>query len=355
MKLTQTDLNTQQNNKLLLYVFLGRIPFLSFQEKLFFTNNIDSAHTLALLSIEEIENKINRKFNKKICWDGEKNLLQSKRILEVCCKKDIQILLYEEDDYPALLKEIADPPLILFCRGDVSLLNKDSVSIVGTRRITQDGKESTINFAQDACLSGCNVVSGLANGVDSYAHSGSINAWFDCKEQGIDLSRVGRTIAVLPGSIDEIIPSTNKRLASQIIQTGGLLVSEYEPYTPMMKYHFVARNRIIAALSKATIVIQAPSGSGALITADFALDYDRDLFIHQAAFSSCAKQIAGIVKSQLEVQHAVGKVSRHKLENSVEKFIEAGAPVIKDYKDFCKAMAEKPETRQRCLQNELFE
>lgn len=354
MKLTQTDLNLEQNNKLLLYVFLGRIPFLNFQEKLFFTNNIDSAHSLALLSIEEIENKIDRKFNKKICWDGEKNLLQSKQILEVCYKRDIQILLYEENDYPALLKEIPDPPLILFCRGDVNLLNKDSVSIVGTRRITQDGKDATAGFARDACYSGCNVVSGLANGVDSYAHTGSVNAWFDCKEQGIDLSRVGRTIAVLPGSIDEIIPSTNKRLAQQILQTGGLLVSEYEPFTPMMKYHFVARNRIIAALSKATVVIQAPAGSGALITADFALDYDRDLFLHKAAFSDSAKQVAGIVKSQLEVQHATGSVSKHKLENSVEKFLEAGAPVINDYKDFCRVMAEKPETRQICLQNELF-
>lgn len=354
MKLTTTNLTDEEKNTLLKYIFLGRIEFLTFQEKLFFTNNIDSAHSLALLSIEEIENKINRKFKKKIFWDGERNLLQSQQIINICQRMDIQPLLYEEKGYPALLKEINDPPFILFCRGDISLLSKNSVSVVGTRKITQDGKEAAMAFSSDACLSGINIISGLASGVDSYAHLGSIECWFDCKEQQIDLSRLGRTIAVLPCSIDEILPSGNKKLAGRILQTGGLIVSEYEPMTLMRKWHFVARNRIIAALSKATVVIQAPSGSGALLTAEFALDYDRELFIHKAAFSTGARQIAKIVKSQLEVAHAVGSVSQHKLENSVEKFIEAGAPVINDYKDFCRALVQEPVRQKVCLQGELF-
>lgn len=355
MKLTPTDLTTEQNEKLLLHIFLGRMFFLSFQEKLFFTNNIDSARALALLSIEEIENKIGRKFNKKIFWDGERNLLQSQQIISICKKNEIQPVLYNEAEYPSLLKEICDPPFILFCRGDVSLLSKSCVSMVGTRKITQDGKEAARSFAYDAVLSGINVVSGLANGVDAYSHEGAVNAFFDCKEQGIDLSKIGRTIAVLPGSIDEIVPYSNKNLASKILLTGGLLVSEYEPGTTLQKWHFVARNRIIAALSGATLVVQAPSGSGALITAEFALDYNRDVFIHSAAFSGGAKQVQKIVKTKLELEHAQGKVSKHKLENTVEKYIEDGAPVVNNYKEYCRILAEKPESRRTLFQGELFE
>ena len=104
-----------------------------------------------------------------------------------------------------------------------------------------------------------------------------MDAYFDYIETGLDASALGKTIAVLPSAIDEVLPASHKRLAAQILQTGGLLLSEYEPGRVMEKWHFVARNRIIAGLSPATIVVEAPAGSGSLITADFALEMGRDV------------------------------------------------------------------------------
>ena len=136
---------------------------------------------------------------------------------------------------------------------------------------------------------------------------------------------LGKTIAVLPSSIDEILPASHKRMAAQIIQSGGLLVSEYEPGMGMAKWHYVERNRIIAALSPATVVIEAPAGSGALITADFALEYGRDVMFHEIAFCENAQKVSHLVYTDLEKAHAKGTVSRYKLENTPEKYLEAGA------------------------------
>ena len=205
-------------------------------------------------------------------------------------------------------------------------------------------------------MDGINVISGLANGADAYAHKGAVEAYFDFVEHNKDLSKLGKTIAVLPSSIDQIVPSSNKKLASQILQSGGLIISEYEPKLQLANFHFVGRNRIIAGLSSATVVIEAPSGSGALITADFALDYNRDVMIHEAAFGNTAEQVAQIVKKDLEVKFSSGSISKYKLENTLEKFVKDGAPVIKDYKDYCKARIEIPGTRSKKIeQGKLFE
>lgn len=132
-------------------------------------------------------------------------------------------------------------------------------------------------------------------------------------------------------------------------------MSEYAPGTPTQKRNFVARNRIVAGLSEATVVIEAPNGSGALITADFALEEGRDVFFHQVAFGEAAESISRTVKSGLEKDFAVGRVSKFKLENCPERFLKAGAPVIKDYKDFCVALTEMPGQRSAVpLQGELF-
>lgn len=359
MKLTQ--INSNEYELLLFYISLGRMNFLSFQEKLFLLKNLDSYNTLALLSIEDIELKLDRKISKKANWNGEKNLLYSKNIIKICQALNIEPLFCFEAEYPSMLKEISDPPFVLYCRGNISLLNLLCVSVVGTRHLSQNGKQAALDFTYDAALSGCNVVSGLANGADGYAHQGVLNAYFDCKEKGIDVNKLGKTIAVLPSSIDEIVPYGHKKMAAQILETDGLIISEFEPGSVTEKWHFVARNRIIAALSVATVVIEAPAGSGALITADFALENGKDVMIHKSAFSENAKKIAGYVKSDLEKKHAMGQVSKHKLENSIEKYIEAGAPVINDYEDYCKTITQRPGEKKlkekkipSCIQGELF-
>lgn len=332
-------------DQILLHLSLGRMTFLSFQEKNFLFKKLDSSHTLAIHSIEEIEKIVNRSFSKRVVWDGQENLRMAKLALHYCNQFNIQILINTQPDYPEILRQIADPPYLLFCRGDISLLQGKNISVVGTRKLSPAGKTAARQFAYDAVMDGRNIVSGLANGADGFAHQGAIDAYFDYLEKGIDASCLGKTIAVLPSSIDEVVPYGHKRMAAQILQSGGLIISEYEPKMGMATWHFVGRNRIIAGLSAATLVVEAPAGSGALITADFALENGRDVLFHEAAFGQSAKQISAVVSNELQVEHAIGKVSKYKLENTPEKFLEAGAPVVKDYKDFCKALIEYPGER----------
>ena len=345
-----------QDESVILKLFLARITFLTLQEKKKFANNIDSLSKLALCSIEDICNEIGRKIKNRIPWNGKENLRSAKIAAYKCMQLKCEILYIDDPDYPELLRQISDPPFLLFCRGNHKLLKEASVSIVGTRKITPAGREATKKFAYDAAMDGCNVVSGLAVGVDGNAHQGAVDAFFDTDEKGGDTSVIGKTIAVMPSAIDEIFPNGQKHLAGQILQTGGCLVSEYEPGDEMANWHFVGRNRIIAGLSPATVVIEAPAGSGALITADFALDYNRDLFFHEATFGQMADQVAKVVSDDLEKLFAAGRVSKHKLESRPEKFIKDGAPVVKDYKDYCRALAESPGTRSaNIVQQKLFE
>jgi len=353
---TQTSQLTE--DQLLLHLSLGRMTFLNFQEKNILFKNLDSSNTLAIHSIEEIEKIVDRKFSNRVIWDGKENLRMAKLALHYCRQLNIQIIINTQSDYPEILRQIADPPYLLFCRGDVSLLKGRNISVVGTRKLSPAGKTAARQFAYDAVINGQNIVSGLANGADGYAHQGAIDAYFDYLEKGIDASRLGKTIAVIPSSIDEIVPGTHKRMASQILQSGGLIISEYEPKLGMATWHFVGRNRIIAGLSSATLVVEAPAGSGALITADFALEYGRDVMFHEAAFGQSAAQISALVKNELAAEHALGKVSKYKVENTPEKYLDAGAPVIKDYKDFCKALVECPgerNVRKAPVQGELFD
>lgn len=340
------------DENLIFHLSLARISFLKFSEKKILSKKIDNSHSLSLVSIEDIERIIDRRLSGKALWNGRENLRMAEISLHHCKAMGIKILLHDERDYPELLRQIDDPPYLLYCRGDEKLLSERSVSLVGTRRLSPDGKKAARDFAYQAVCDGCNVVSGLAAGADSFSHKGAVDAYFDYLEKGLDTMSLGKTIAVLPGAIDQIIPSSNKNLAAQILQSGGLIISEYEPASLTAKWHFVQRNRIIAGLSPATVVVEAPAGSGSLITADFALDMGRDLMFHKATFGRLAEQIARASNAVLESEHALGKVSKYKVENRPEKFIEAGAPVITDYMDYKKCLAEAPGSRnpvQGCL------
>ena len=344
------------DERLLLNLSLNRLTFLRYSEKKILAKKLDSSRSLALLSIEEIEKIINRDIKKNVVWNGSENLRMVQKALYYCRLLNVRVILNDDEDYPELLRQIADPPYLLFCRGNQSLLCQHSVSVVGTRRLSQEGKMAARQFAYDAVMNGCNVVSGLANGADGFAHQGAMDAYFDCLDKQVDPSQIGRTIAVIPSSIDDVIPSCHKTMAGKILQTGGCIISEYEPGLQMANWHFVGRNRIIAGLSPATVVIEAPNGSGALITADFALEYNRDLLFHKAGFSPSALKIAEIVKNQLERDFVSGRVSKYKIENTITKFLEAGAAVIENYNDFCNALTECPGTRKNdFVQGLLFE
>lgn len=340
------SLSSKSEDDLLLALSVARISFLDFNQKRNLLKNLDSPHNLALQLIEEILQFAGCGERKSRAeWNGQENLRMAKAEAYQCQRLGIKILFYDDDEYPELLRQIADPPFALFVRGNASLLGGRCLSIVGTRRLSQTGREAARSFAKEASLDGCNIVSGLAGGADAYAHLGALDAFYEESAKADETGETGRTIAVLPSAIDNVVPYTNKSLAAKILQSGGCLVSEYAPGMPTNKWQFVARNRIVAGLSEATVVIEAPAGSGALITADFALEDGRDLFFHEAAFGQAASKISEAVRADLEKSFAAGRVSKYKMENTPEKFLSSGAPVIKDYKDFCVALTEMPGQR----------
>ena len=330
-----------KQNNLEFLVSIARISFLSLAEKINLLKNIDSASSLALLSIDEISALCGRALRIKK-WDGNRNYHESVREAKIIEAKKIGFALYTDALYPSLLREIPDAPFMLFYIGDISILSGKTVSVVGTRHVTPDGKAAAHDFAYDAVTEGVTVVSGLAFGADAAAHSGAVDAYFDSIERGGGKAASGKTAAVLPCGCDTVVPKSNARLAHNILRSGGCILSEYVPGTESMPWRFVQRNRIIAALSPATIVVQAANGSGALITAQFALEYNRELMFHAAALSEAARKIGEASLRRLQKDFALGNISRSKLENSPEKFLEAGAPVIKDYKDFCVCLKEMP-------------
>ncbi len=331
------------NEEVILHLSIARITFLSFEEKKKLFKNIDSFNDLALLSIKDISDIVGRPIL-RARWNGRENLRLAQISKYYCDKYNISILLYFDDDYPALLRQIFNPPYLLFCKGNRALLKKNCISVVGTRRLTMSGRKATLEFCREASINGWNVVSGLANGTDSCAHKGVLSVYFDSLEKRLSkeyLSNIGKTIAVLPGSIDSIIPYNNKTLAAEILRCEGCIISEYEPGMPCANWHFVARNRIIAGLSPVTVVIEAPVGSGALITADFAVEMNRDLFFHQSAVSELAKKTSDVVKRDLLQSKNERRISEYKINNTVEKYIDMGALIIKNFADFCYCLVEQ--------------
>jgi DNA processing protein len=175
--------------------------------------------------------------------------------------------------YPPLLREIYDPPEKLYCRGRFPDPEKPAIAIVGTRRPSAAASMQALALGREFAQAGITVISGLALGIDALAHRG-------CLEGG------GCTAAVLGSSVDEVYPMTNRDLARRILKASGALLSEYDTGTKPKKWYYPQRNRIISGLARATIIVEAPAHSGALLTARFAMDQGRDVYIASAAMKS---------------------------------------------------------------------
>jgi DNA processing protein len=178
--------------------------------------------------------------------------------------KGIKVLTWDDEGYPLRLREIDQPPPVLYLRGNYLGEDQWSVAIVGTRRVTSYGRQITEEIASYLARNKVTIVSGLARGVDAIAHQAALKAG-------------GRTLAVLGNGVDRVYPPEHRALADQIINSGALL-SDYPPGTPPEGFNFPPRNRIIAGLSLAVIVIEAGETSGALITAEFAAEQGREVF-----------------------------------------------------------------------------
>lgn len=178
---------------------------------------------------------------------------------------EISVITLEDADYPRLLAQIPAPPPVLYLKGSLTAGDATAVAIVGTRRASAYGREVTARLAAELAESGVTVVSGLARGIDGFAHQGALRAG-------------GRTLAVLGSGVNVIYPAEHRNLAAQIVEHGAL-ISDYPPDRKPDAPNFPARNRIIAGLSLGTVVVEAPARSGALITCDFAADQGREVFV----------------------------------------------------------------------------
>ncbi len=179
---------------------------------------------------------------------------------------DIQMINIYDEEYPKKLKNIYDPPVTLYIKGNKKILNDKSIAIIGCRECSIYGKEVANKLAYELSNNKINIISGMAKGIDSYAHIGALKA-------------EGKTIAVLGTGLDVIYPKENIALYSKIIELGGTIISEYVVGTKADRMNFPARNRIISGLSDGIIVVEAKKKSGTLITVDFALEQGKDIFV----------------------------------------------------------------------------
>lgn len=237
-------------------------------------------------------------------------------------KLGIKMVTFVSPDYPVKMKETNQPPLVFYCKGDTSLFNSPCFAVVGTRRMSRYGKEMTEKFTTALSDAGLTIVSGLADGTDSAAHKATLEAG-------------GKTIAVLGGGIENVYPSTNILLAQKIIESGGLLTSEYLPSEKPQTYYFPYRNRIIAGLSMGVLIPEATEKSGSMHTKEFALEYGRDVYaipgrLNDIYSAGCNKIIqncqSAMVLSPADILNNLGLAFiEKKQENKVQTSLEEAA------------------------------
>lgn len=266
-------------------------------------------------------------------WNSAKELQQCnpKEEWERLKSFDAKLILQNDLEFPKLLLEIPFPPLGLYIRGN--LQNNNNLSIVGTRKATPDGVDTAYEFAKSLAAKKFCIVSGLALGIDAAAHKGA--------------SKTGKTIAVLATGVDNPYPSTNRKLAEDILASQGALVSEYPIGSPALPYRFLERNRIVSGLSSAIIVIEAPKRSGSLATARFALEQNREVFvvpgpaahINYRGSHALIREGARLVSNPEEILEDLGLPTVQKKnslfenspeENSILKVLDISGPLLFD-------------------------
>jgi DNA processing protein len=253
-----------------------------FQKICNFFGNIEEAWNAKLIDFQSagIEEKIAQKII------DTRNQINLEAEIEKLESEGIKFVTLMDDNYPKLLKEIYNPPFILFYRGDISCLNNSCLGVVGARKNSSYGQQACEEIVSALARQSITIISGLALGIDAIAHESCLQA-------------EGYTAAVIGSSLDwgNIGPSTNRNLAKKIIEKGGCLLSEYAPVFPASKITFPQRNRIISGLSLGILIIEAAKSSGTLITGKFALEQNRDVFaVPGNIFSSTSEGTNNIIK-----------------------------------------------------------
>lgn len=287
---------------------LASMHFLTCQEKQILEDRFSSIEELASLNIDEVSLIIERVIS-RAKWLGKKYIEYGNRSYARLKACNIAFVKHSDENYPVLLNEIYNKPYMLFYRGNLDSLRETTVALVGTRHPTRKGMEAAFNLAKDLSDNGITVVSGLALGIDSFAHKGALSG------------KSGKTIAVLASGVDRIYPAVNARLAGEILRRGGAFVSEYPPGEEALKWHFPMRNRIISGLSNGVLVVEAPGKSGALITADYAIEQNRDLMFHEIAKDFDESEFGKLINAK--------KAEKKKIF-TVSDYINDGALVVKN-------------------------
>jgi len=219
-----------------------------------------------------------------------------------------QLVTWGSPDYPELLAQTPDPPLLLFVKGDASLLTTPQIAMVGSRNPSASGRQTAHDFASFLAEAGITITSGLAIGIDGASHEGALDV-------------EGLTIAVAGTSLDRVYPARHRQLAHRIAATGAL-VSEFPPGVPLRRNHFAQRNRLISGLSLGTLVVEAAIQSGSLITARHALEQGREVFaipgsIHNPLARGChqlLRQGAKLVETGQDVLEELAPQLRRSLQ-----------------------------------------
>ncbi len=246
---------------------------------------------------------------------------------EELLKSGVQMILSSDDAYPPRLREIPHPPFALYVKGNpAALLHNPALAIVGTRRATPAGKDAARQFARELAGAGFAIVSGLAFGIDAAAHEGCLQA------MPMEVAS-GPAIAVLAGGLRSIYPRSNEQLGRAILEHGGALISEYPMGEGPLSRRFIERNRIISGLAEGTLIIEAPPKSGALSTARFALEQNRDVFalpgsVSQENFKGSNRLIqqgAALVTSPKDIFETYGMVKKRNAAKAARRAQEQAA------------------------------
>jgi DNA processing protein len=273
---------------------LGNIVFKNLLEKFEDPEQVFQAGFSDLMNVEGLRQTIARKIlGREYTTDPEEYLRQVEQ-------HRVRIILYSDSAYPQALRQIHDPPMVLYVKGKDIPVNMTHIAVVGSRHPTPYGQKAAEKIGQGLARRGLSVVSGMARGIDSAAHWGC-------------LTGRGFTVAVIGTGIDVVYPASNQKLFDQITQKGAV-ISEFPLGTPPEPKNFPIRNRIISGLSMAVVVVEATKNSGSLITASIALDQGREVFAVPGSINSfksagchfLIKQGAGLVENSDDILDQLG-------------------------------------------------
>ena len=217
---------------------------------------------------KKIENNIQNFFGSKLIPDDEtlkSSKIKARKIIDECEKEKIKIISIIEKQYPPLLRKIKDPPPLLYAKGSLDCLTETGCAVVGTRKASDLGKKLANKIGYALAQNGILTVSGLALGIDTQAHMGALKG-------------LGKTVAILAHGLHTVYPHSNRKLADEIIDKGGALISELWPGIPPRPPEFVRRNRIQSGMSKCSVVVESEEQGGTIHTAKFTINQGRYLF-----------------------------------------------------------------------------